>query len=54
MNTSYKRPNIETMSADRIMELLGPVSCGSGNAANELSALSPSASSNGTSQVTGR
>ena len=29
MKTSYQRPSIETMQADRILELLGPVSCGS-------------------------
>jgi len=26
----YARPEVQTLSADRIVELMGPVSCGSG------------------------
>jgi hypothetical protein len=29
-HTNYERPNVETLPASQILELLGPVSCGSG------------------------
>ena len=47
---SYQPPTIETMAADQILELLGPVSCGSQNA-NELLTSAPSG---GFVPVTGR
>ena len=37
---TYQTPTIETMPADRILELLGPVSCGSQNT-SELLLSSP-------------
>lgn len=30
MTNQYEKPRIETLSADQIIELMGPVSCGSG------------------------
>ncbi len=46
----YQPPTVETMPADQILELLGPVSCGSQNT-NELLTSAPSG---GLVQVSGR
>jgi hypothetical protein len=53
MKASYQRPAIETMAADRILESLGPVSCGSNGSAGN-SAMSPVTGSSGSGNLLGR